>query len=47
MFEMFKKWQDLFENETSKKVKCLKSDNGGDYYSKEFEIMEFVEKRQL
>jgi hypothetical protein len=26
----------LVENETRKRLKCLKSDNGGEYYNKEF-----------
>ena len=38
MFVSFKKWKDLVENETGKKLKCLRSDNGGDYCSKEFDI---------
>ena len=33
----FKKWKDLVENETGKKLKCLRSDNGGEYFSKEFD----------
>lgn len=37
VFEMFKKWKALVENETCKKVKCLKLDNGCEYYIKEFE----------
>ena len=37
VFQTFKKWKCLVENETSKKLKCLKSDNGGDYCSHEFE----------
>ena len=37
VFETFKKWRALVENETGKKVKCLKSNNGGEYYSKDFE----------
>ena len=27
----------MVENETGKKLKCFKSDNGGEYYSHEFE----------
>ena len=31
VFETFKKWKTTVETETSLKVKCLRSDNGGDY----------------
>ena len=34
---MFKKWKSLAESERGKKVKCFKSDNGGEYHIKEFE----------
>ena len=37
VFQNFKKWKCLVENETGKKLKCLKSDNGGEYCSHEFE----------
>ena len=37
MFATFKKWKALVENETRKKLKCLISDNGGEYSSKEFD----------
>ena len=37
MFDTFKKWKDLDENETGKRLKCLSSDNGGEYCSKEFD----------
>jgi hypothetical protein len=33
----FKKWKALVENETGKSLKCLRSDNGGEYCSKEFD----------
>ena len=36
VFETFKKWRSLVENETGKKLKCLRSNNGNDYYSKYF-----------
>ncbi|KAI3704072.1 hypothetical protein L1987_74279 [Smallanthus sonchifolius] len=36
VFNTFMKWKAAVENETSLKVKCLKSDNGGEYISKEF-----------
>ncbi|KAK3023141.1 hypothetical protein RJ639_043980 [Escallonia herrerae] len=31
VYHTFKKWKALVENETGNKVKCLKSDNGGEY----------------
>jgi hypothetical protein len=37
MFDTFKKWKALVENETGKSLKCLRSDNGGEYYNKEFD----------
>jgi hypothetical protein len=37
VFDTFKKWKDLVENETGKSLKCLRSDNGGEYYKKEFD----------
>ena len=37
MFATFKKWKPLVENERGKKLKCLRSDNGGEYCSKEFD----------
>ena len=37
MFETFKIWKALVENEIVKKLKCLKFDNGGEYCNKEFE----------
>ena len=37
VFDTFKKWKDLVENETGKKLKCLISENGGEYCSKEFD----------
>ncbi|WCJ44212.1 Retrovirus-related Pol polyprotein from transposon TNT 1-94 [Euphorbia peplus] len=35
-FDVFRKWKALVENETGLKVKCLRSDNGGEYELKEF-----------
>lgn len=35
VFDTFNKWKSLVENETRKKLKCLKLDNGGEYYNKE------------
>ena len=37
MFDTFKKWKALAKNETGKRLKCLRSNNGGKYYSKEFD----------
>ena len=37
VFDTFKKWKDLVENETRKSLKCLRSDNGGEYCNKEFD----------
>ncbi|KAJ0916719.1 putative RNA-directed DNA polymerase [Helianthus annuus] len=36
VFDAFKIWKSDVENETNLKVKCLKSDNGGEYISKQF-----------
>jgi hypothetical protein len=36
VFYIFKKWKSLVENETGKRLKCLRSNNGGEYYNKEF-----------
>ena len=38
VFSTFNKWKVLFENETWKRLKCLKYDNGGEYCSKELDI---------
>ena len=37
MFDTFKKWKTLAENEIGKRLKCLRSDNGGEYCSNEFD----------
>ena len=37
MFEKFKEFKVLIENLSDKKIKILRSDNGGEYTSKEFE----------
>jgi hypothetical protein len=37
VFDTFNKWKYLVENETRKRLKCLRSDNGGGYCSKEFD----------
>ena len=31
VFEIFKKWKAIVENKIDLKVKCLRSDNGGEY----------------
>ena len=36
MFSTFVKWKVEVENQTRARVKCLRSDNGGEYSSKEF-----------
>ena len=36
VFETFKKWKAEVENQTGLKVKCLRSDNGGEYDKSEF-----------
>ena len=36
VLSVFKKFVTLVEIETGKKVKCLRSDNGGEYISKSF-----------
>ena len=36
IFETFKKWKAMVETETSLKVKCLRSDNGGEYIDRVF-----------
>jgi len=37
VFYTFKKWKALVENETGKRLKCLRSDNGCEYCSKELD----------
>jgi len=37
VFDTFKKWKALVEIETKKKLKCLRSENGGEYCSKQFD----------
>jgi hypothetical protein len=36
-FENFKAFKDLVDNEIELKIKCLRSDNGGEFMSNEFE----------
>jgi hypothetical protein len=38
VFATFKKWRALVETQTGKKVRYLRSDNGGEYDSKEFRM---------
>jgi hypothetical protein len=35
-FENFKIYKEMVENETNSKIKCLRSDNGGEFTLKEF-----------
>ena len=35
-FENFKIYKEMVENEMDSRIKCLRSDNGGDFTSKEF-----------
>ena len=37
VFQTFKIWLAYVENQTGKSLKCLRSDNGGEYVSKEFD----------
>ncbi|RXY71475.1 hypothetical protein DD581_34505 [Klebsiella pneumoniae] len=37
VFSIFQRWKAFVENETGTKVKCLRSNNGGEYYSQAFE----------
>ena len=37
VFSTFKKWKALVENGTGKRLKCLRSNNGGEYYNNEFD----------
>ena len=42
VFDKFKEFKALVENQTDKKIKVLRTDNGGEFCSKEFE--EFCKK---
>ena len=48
-FNHFKRFKELIENELYFKIKCLRSDNGGEFISNEFNkyCNEQVIKRQL
>jgi hypothetical protein len=37
VFDTFNKWKALVENEIGKMFKCMRLENGGEYYSKEFD----------
>ena len=37
-FECFKIFKELVENEAELRIKCLRSDNGGEFTSKEFNL---------
>ena len=37
MFDTFKKWKYLAKNETQKILKCIRSNNRGEYCNKEFD----------
>ena len=41
----FKKWKAEVENHTSLKIKCLRSDNGGEYNKSEFKA--FMQLREF
>ena len=45
MFDVFKKWLDQVENESGRKLKCLKSDNEGEYCNDRFK--EFSKSRGI
>ena len=36
IFQTFKKWKFFVQNETTKRLKCLKYDNGDEYCDYEF-----------
>jgi len=37
VFDRFKEFKALVENQTGKKIKVLSPDNGGEFYSREFQ----------
>ena len=45
VLSMFQKFVTLVENQPSKKAKCLRSDNGGEYVSKGFQ--EFCDSKGI
>ena len=47
MFETFKKWKAEVENQTGLKVKCLRSNNGGEYDKLEFKAFSVARGNQI
>ena len=45
VFEKFKEFKALIENRSERRIKTLRSDNGGEYTSKEFE--EFCKEARI
>jgi 5'-3' exoribonuclease 2 len=45
VFTIFKDWLALVENQTDRKLKCLRSDNGREYKSDEF--VQFCQERDI
>ena len=45
MFSVFKRWKKEVETQTCLKIKCLKSDNGGEYDSSQFK--EFCSENEI
>ena len=37
-FETFRKWRDMIEAQYEKKIKILRTDNGGEYVNRSFKI---------
>jgi transposase InsO family protein len=47
VFEVFKKWKAMVENETGLKIKKLCSDNGGEYEDNEFKRFCYQSEKKL
>ena len=47
VFDTFKKWKALVENETGKRLKCPRSNNGGMYCSKEFDRKNGIHREKI
>ena len=47
VFGTFKTWKAKVENQTGLKVKCLRSDNGGEYDKSEFKAFYAAERIRL